>query len=111
MSLGENIVRLRTEKRQTQEELADLLGVSRQSVSKWESDVSVPELDKLIKLSEVFAVTMDKLVKGNNITIETTDGTGRDRSKGEEPTPFLDATPSQQTKPTRGNRTGAAGPG
>ncbi len=106
MSLGENIVRLRTEKRQPQEELADLLGVSRQSVSKWESDVSVPELDKLIKLSEVFAVTMDKLVKGNNITIETTDGTGRDRSKGEEPTPFLDATPSQQTKPTRGNRTG-----
>lgn len=68
MSLGENIVRLRTVKGLSQEALADLLGVSRQSVSKWETDVSVPELDKLVKLGEVFGVSLDEIVKGKYIT-------------------------------------------
>lgn len=70
MELSENLIRLRTEKRLTQEELADLLGVSRQSVSKWESGASVPELDKLIRLSEVFGITVDELVKGRDIAQE-----------------------------------------
>jgi len=48
----------------SQEELADLLGVSRQSVSKWETGASVPELDKLVKLGEIFGVSLDELVKG-----------------------------------------------
>ena len=62
MTLGENIARLRAEKRLSQGDLADALGVSRQSVSKWETDASVPELDKLVRLSELFGVTLDRLV-------------------------------------------------
>lgn len=48
----------------SQGELADLLDVSRQSVSKWETDASTPDLDKLVKLSGVFHVTLDELVQG-----------------------------------------------
>ena len=64
MTLGENIVRLRTQKNWSQGDLADALDISRQSVSKWETDASVPELEKLLKLSELFGVTLDELVRG-----------------------------------------------
>ena len=64
MSLGTTISRLRAEKKLSQGDLADALEVSRQSVSKWETDASVPELDKLIKLSQLFGVTLDELVTG-----------------------------------------------
>ena len=64
MSLGETILRLRTGRGMSQEELAAALEVSRQSVSKWETSASVPELDKLIKLSALFGVTLDELVMG-----------------------------------------------
>ena len=64
MSLGENIARLRAQKNWSQEELAGALEVSRQSVSKWETDASVPDLDKLVKLGEAFGVTLDELVHG-----------------------------------------------
>lgn len=64
MSLGENIYRLRTAKNMSQGDLADTLGVSRQSVSKRETDGATPDLDKLVKLSELFGVTLDELVKG-----------------------------------------------
>ena len=64
MTLGENIVRFRTKENLSQSDLADELGVSRQSVSKWETDTSIPELDKLLKLSELFGVTLDELVNG-----------------------------------------------
>lgn len=66
MSLGENIARLRAQKNWSQEELAGALDVSRQSVSKWETDASVPDLDKLLKLSEAFGVTPDELVRGQH---------------------------------------------
>lgn len=62
--LGERICQLRTEKNLSQADLADALQVSRQSISKWETNGSVPELDKLIKLSRIFGVTMDELVTG-----------------------------------------------
>lgn len=64
MSLGKTIYRLRTERNMSQGDLADALEVSRQSISKWENDSSVPELDKLIKLSSLFEVSMDELVLG-----------------------------------------------
>ena len=63
MGLADKIYRLRTEKRFSQGDLADALEVSRQSVSKWETGASVPELDKLVKLSELFGVTLDELVR------------------------------------------------
>jgi len=62
MNLGERIYNLRTGKKMSQGDLADALEVSRQSVSKWETNGSVPELDKLIKLSEVFGVSLDELI-------------------------------------------------
>ena len=64
MSLGETIYRLRTEKNLSQGDLAERLEVSRQSVSKWENDSAVPDLARLVKLSEVFGVSLDELVKG-----------------------------------------------
>ena len=63
-TLGVRICRLRTEKRLSQGELADLLEVSRQSVSKWETDASVPDLDKLVRLAELFQVSLDYLAAG-----------------------------------------------
>ena len=67
MTLGENITRLRTQKNWSQGDLADALDISRQSVSKWETDASIPELDKLLKLSELFGVTLDELVRGEEV--------------------------------------------
>ena len=54
MNLGESIYRLRTERNLSQGDLADALEVSRQSVSKWENNSAVPELEKLIKMAQVF---------------------------------------------------------
>lgn len=62
MNLGENIYRLRVEKNMSQGDLADALNVSRQSVSKWENNSATPELEKLIKMSELFGVTLDELI-------------------------------------------------
>lgn len=64
MNLGENICRLRTAKGMSQGDLADALDVSRQSISKWETGGAVPELEKLVKLSALFGVSLDELVKG-----------------------------------------------
>ncbi|MBQ8188611.1 MAG: helix-turn-helix transcriptional regulator [Lachnospiraceae bacterium] len=63
MTLGEKITLLRKQKGWSQEELADKLDISRQSVSKWESNASVPDLDKIIKLSVIFSVSTDYLLK------------------------------------------------
>lgn len=64
MSLGENICRLRTARGMSQGDLAEALEVSRQSISKWETGGAVPELEKLVKLSALFGVTLDELVTG-----------------------------------------------
>ncbi len=63
MKLSEKIIELRKSKGMTQEELADFCNVSRQSISKWEADVALPELDKLLILSKTFQVSLDVLVK------------------------------------------------
>lgn len=62
MNLGQRIYELRTQKNLSQGDLAEALDVSRQSISKWETGSSVPELDKLIKLSQLFGVTLDELI-------------------------------------------------
>lgn len=63
MTLGEKIVSLRNGRKLSQEALAAALQVSRQSVSKWETDASIPELDKLIQLSDFFGISLDALVR------------------------------------------------
>jgi len=65
MSLGENIYKHRTSKNWSQTDLAYKLDVSRQSVSKWENDSAVPDLDKLIKMRSLFGVSIDELVFGD----------------------------------------------
>ena len=61
MDLGSTIYKLRTAKNLSQEELAGLLEVSRQSVSKWETNAATPDLEKLIKLCDIFDVSLDDL--------------------------------------------------
>lgn len=68
MNLGENIYQLRTAKNLSQGDLADALEVSRQSVSKWENNSAVPELEKLIKMAQLFKVTLDELVGKERLT-------------------------------------------
>lgn len=63
MTFGEKLKVLRKENGYSQEELAGLLDVSRQAVSKWESDRGTPELDKLVQISNMFGVTLDYLLK------------------------------------------------
>ena len=64
MTLGERIAYYRGKMGLSQGELAEKLGVSRQAVSKWETDAGLPDLDRLIALSGLFDITLDELVKG-----------------------------------------------
>ena len=64
VTLGERIYQERTDRRLSQTDLAEALEVSRQSVSKWETNASVPDLDKLVRMCELFEVSMDSLVRG-----------------------------------------------
>lgn len=63
MTLGEKLHKLRRDNHYTQEQLSEILGVSRQAISKWESNTAYPETDKLIKLSELFDCSLDYLLK------------------------------------------------
>ncbi len=64
MNIADRIQYLRKQKGYSQEELADKVGVSRQAVSKWESEQSTPDLEKVIVMSELFEVTTDYILKG-----------------------------------------------
>ena len=64
MTIADRILELRKAKGISQEQLADCIGVSRQAVSKWESEQSIPDLDKVIIMSDFFEVTTDYLLKG-----------------------------------------------
>lgn len=63
MILADKIINLRKKNGWSQEELAEKLGVTRQSISKYEGAQSIPDLDKILKLSEIFGVTTDYLIK------------------------------------------------
>lgn len=65
MSFSANLQHLRTTRSMTQEQLAMLLGVSRQAVSKWESDAAYPEMDKLLRLCDIFECPLDDLARGD----------------------------------------------
>lgn len=67
MNISEKILSLRKAHNLTQEQLAEQINVSRQSVSKWESGQAVPEIDKLTALSQVFHVTTDYLLKPSEV--------------------------------------------
>ena len=65
MSFRDNLQHLRGTRDLSQAQLATLLGVSRQSVAKWEAEKSYPEMDKLIKLCDLFECSLDDLVRGD----------------------------------------------
>lgn len=66
MNLKDTLVLLRKQNGYSQEQLADKLGIARQTVSKWENGQAVPELNGLILLSELYGVTIDRIVKEND---------------------------------------------
>ena len=65
MSFPDNLQHLRASRNMTQEQLAMLVGVSRQSVTKWEAERAYPEMDKLLKLCQIFDCSLDDLVSGD----------------------------------------------
>lgn len=76
MNIAKNLQYLRKRDKITQEDLADKLGVSRQSVSKWETGEAYPETEKLLSLCELFNVSLDDLMRGDisaTATVETED--------------------------------------
>lgn len=73
LSLGERLVELRKEKHLSQEEVADRLNVTRQTVSKWELDQSTPDFDKINPLCELYEISTDQLLTGRKQ--ENTDNT------------------------------------
>ena len=70
MNVADRIQNLRKIKGISQEQLAEAIGVSRQAVSKWESEQSTPDLDKIVLMSDFFDVTTDYLLKGIEPTKE-----------------------------------------
>lgn len=78
MTIGKAINKLRTDSKLSQEQFATIFGVSQQSVQKWENGDCVPELNKIIKISKYFGVSLDALVLGNdNRIVEEMKGTNR----------------------------------
>ena len=73
MILADKIIELRKKAGWSQEELAAQLGVTRQSVSKWEGAQSVPDMEKVVQMSRLFGVTTDYLLKDEIETIEQPD--------------------------------------
>ncbi len=63
MTIGDKLTKLRKEQNLTQEQFAEILQVSRQSVSKWELDISYPDTEKLIRISKLFDCSLDYLLK------------------------------------------------
>ena len=70
MSLGERLLELRKSKHLSQEEVADKLNVSRQTISKWETDSSTPDFDKIIPICELFEISTDELLTGKKEDVE-----------------------------------------
>lgn len=66
MTLGQRLIELRKKKQLSQEEVADKLNVTRQTISKWETDASTPDFDKIIPLCELYEISTDELLTGKN---------------------------------------------
>ena len=64
MTLGERLLEYRTNLKMSQDTLAERVGVTRQTVSKWETDQSTPEFNKILPICEVFGITTGELIKG-----------------------------------------------
>ena len=70
MNLGDRLLTLRKSKQLSQEEVAEKLNVSRQTISKWETDQSTPDFDKIVPLCELYGITPDELLMGKKEGVE-----------------------------------------
>ena len=70
MKISERLYNLRKDKNLSQEELANVLGVSRQTISKWETGESTPDFDKIIPLCDFYGITSDELISGKKDIVE-----------------------------------------
>ena len=75
MTLGERLMNLRKEKHLSQEEVANILNVTRQTVSKWELDQSLPDFDKIMPLCKLYEISSDELLTGNKTDKEVSEYT------------------------------------
>lgn len=69
MKFGEKIKNIRKEKKMTQEQMANILNVSRQAISNWENNKNFPDLEMIIKISRFFSLTLDELILGDDDTM------------------------------------------
>ncbi|MGT2682549.1 helix-turn-helix domain-containing protein [Streptococcus porci] len=81
---AEQLKKFRQEKNISQEELAKQLFISRQAISKWENGDATPDLGNLVKLSEIFKISLDELVKGEQFVIVEEDDDNLHLLKGRE---------------------------
>lgn len=98
MTLGQKITNLRKARGMTQEELSEAVGVTRQTISKWELDTSTPDLDYLCTLCDLFGVTADYLIRPEKETIEVAVVTGPPEFA---PAPVSHPEPARQSPSTR----------
>lgn len=73
MSLGERLISFRKKLNLSQEEVAEKLGVTRQTVSKWETDQSTPDFDKIVPICELYSISTNELIKGEVEEIKSVD--------------------------------------
>jgi len=67
MDLGKKIINLRKKEKITQEKLADIIGVTRQTISNWELNVTKPDLKQIKELSKVFHISIDELISDTDV--------------------------------------------
>ena len=73
MNIAMSILKIRKDKKLTQEEFAKLFNVTRQTVSNWENEKSYPDLQTLIKISDMFEISLDTLMKGDKTMVKKFD--------------------------------------
>ena len=93
MTLGQKLTNLRKARGMTQEELSEAIGVTRQTISKWELDTSTPDLDYLCKLCDLFGVTADYLIRPEKETVETAETAPSPPTEQAPPPPRTEPTP------------------
>ena len=93
MTLGQKLTNLRKARNMTQEELSEAIGVTRQTISKWELDTSTPDLDYLCKLCDLFGVTADYLIRPEREAVETAETAPSPPTGQAPPPPRTEPTP------------------
>ena len=100
MTLGQKLTNLRKARNMTQEELSEAIGVTRQTISKWELDTSTPDLDYLCKLCDLFGVTADYLIRPEKETVETAEAAPPPPTEQAPPPPRPETAPPPTSAPS-----------